>query len=367
MRFIERKISFGILELPSLMMLLLSMVVPSSYLPIIIAISLLIILINSVSYIELTILSCGLFFYLIHFFNGYNDIRFLLPFILLTYSKHFEIPKHVELEKKINIIYLLWLVYVISFITATATSSDFAESSLYNSYYSELANNFIYDINDLTSYRVGSFYFNPNQLAYVYMVLSIVAFNLKGIKPYVIIAGFVIFMLTQSRTLAIFILYYFMIYLILNRSTKLIIITIVVLISFFITANYYNFGGIRVLAHANSTIEHALFKIYLMDNFIKLDSLYIIFGSGYNKDLSFDADLGSFLYYYGIIAGPILYFFCLYSLRRYIPYSMLPMIVLITYYGTIFSNTRMVTILGAFSVINIVWRIKIQSATRLRD
>ena len=65
-----------------------------------------------------------------------------------------------------NIVILIWICTVVLFLILNIAFPQIADSIIKEFYYTEGYEDFIFDMEFMSQYRFGGYYFNPNQLAY---------------------------------------------------------------------------------------------------------------------------------------------------------------------------------------------------------
>jgi len=280
-----------------------------------------------------------------------SDIRYILPFIAIFFIYQMKIIDDKKSDNNFGGgVILLWAAIILLIFYAELIYGPDLYKTYISYYDDEELLNFSYNIEDISQFRSGVIYHNPNQLAYI--ILMIFLFNKSiGINKRLLIPMMAVFsLITQSRMLVFFFLVSIC-GLFIDKNIKLsykIIFAILILSILY----YFDFFLVesRALSTSDNYLEHVLFKIFLLENYYSLDSYQLIFGSGYNRVIHFDADTGSLIYYYGIILSPLIFLGIMVGIYK--KYGLLLSIgfLLATTYGTMYTNTRMVVLLGAISV-----------------
>lgn len=350
------------LRFSAFIILILSLIVSTNYLPHVLAlITVGLLLLSRKLDLYLIILS-GLLLYLFHKFMEIDDIRIILPFLFIIFVKSISRNSIIMAGDKIIIAILFWFALILLFSFLTITAPGFENSKFYNYFFITGADVFSYDIYDKLNYRNGSIYFNPNQLSYVFMSLALVLNYPQKKTLLILFIGIAILTISQSRTLLFFLIVYFFGFLYRSEVIKMQISLFNAAFIFFTASLIYILilGGMdsRINSTLTESIDHFLYKFILIDQLFNLDDWAIIFGSGYNRDLHFDADFGSMLYYYGVLIASLLFIICFYSLKRIIHPELLLIFLGLVLYGTMITNSRVVAIFGAFAFFKIAYRNK---------
>jgi len=103
----------------------------------------------------------------------------------------------------------------------------------------------------------------------------------------------------------------------------------------------------RINSNLSDSLVHILYKFNMLDRLDGVSFINLLFGSGYNNLLFFDADFGSMIYYYGILLAPFLLISIYNKLKIIIGGFNTLLFYMLIFYGTILTNTRMVAVSGA--------------------
>jgi len=106
------------------------------------------------------------------------------------------------------------------------------------------------------------------------------------------------------------------------------------------------FSESRINSNLTETFDHGVYKFLLLQQLSDIELINIIVGSGYNKLVAFDADFGSIIYSYGVFLAALMLIIIFLKLNKIIGSYNAVLFYLSILYGTIFTNTRMVAVIG---------------------
>lgn len=322
--------------------LLLALLASSDHLPVVIFFEVILILLIAGAYKGYIVLISAVALYLIKTLMNQNDIniRYLLPFIFYFFIR--ATPRIGKNYAEINKILIIWWLTILIFLSASILMPSFLNSGFYEYYSNQNSENFLYDFNDRSQFRTGAYYFNPNQLSYLVIILLLfsktIGINSKLI--HCICVSTIIF--TQSRALLlIYILYNINIF-----KNKSFYIGLPFVAPFGYLMTQYLFSESRINSTLPDIFDHGVYKFFLLQRLGDIELINIIFGSGYSELVAFDADFGSMIYSYGAFLAALLLIIIFIKLNKIIGSYNAALFFLSISYGTIFTNTRMVAVIG---------------------
>jgi hypothetical protein len=328
-----------------LITVLAALILPNKSMPYMIVIEILFLMSCNIKLKSYSILLLGFLFYMLNvIIISEYDVRYMLPFVLYFFLANNSANNDFFIYYRgMNIVILIWICTVVLFLILNIAFPQIADNIIRDFYYTEGYEDFIYDMEFMSQFRFGGYYFNPNQLAYIVALIMLFSDRLKIKEKYINYICIVAIILTQSRgLLGAYILYK------LNKKNGAILFILVPFLLLLLLIAYFGYEiEFRMLSNLPDTLEHLLYKFYMLERLEGVEFSNLIFGSGYNKNLFFDADFGSMIYYYGFMSF-ILFYIIHKSLIKIIGVYAANIFMLLTLFGTIITNTRMVVVIGAF-------------------
>ncbi len=335
--------------------LLLSLFASAQSLPYILLIQIIIVMFFRTTYYGIMLLIAGVLLYILSNILNQSDVRYLLPFIfyffILNISSNDRIYKT---ELCANNLILFWWFTILFFFIAFLFIPSFSSSYVFNYYVVENSENFIYDYDEKSQFRFGAYYFNPNQLSYLVAIFLLFSKKLNINKKIIHSICIMAILLTQSRAL---LLIYFLYNLKLLRRRNFYLSLPIIIPVLYLFGEVF-FKESRILSNSSQSIEHGLYKFNMLERLSDVDLINILIGSGYNNILFFDADFGSMIYYYGLFIALPLLIMIYKELRKFIGEFNSILFYILIFYGTIFTNTRMVSVMGGIVCYLLVMRVR---------
>lgn len=323
--------------------LLLSLFSSAQSLPYIILIQIIIVMCFRTTYYGFMILIAGVLLYTLSNILNQSDVRYLLPFLFYFFIQNISSKNKIDkAEGFATYLVLFWWVSILFFLLAFIFIPSFSSSYVFSFYTFENSENFIYDYDDKSQFRFGAYYFNPNQLSYIVAIFLLFSKNLNINNKIIHSICIMAILLTQSRSLLLIYLLYNINFLgkkYFYLSLPLFIPVVYLLIMVFLEES-------RILSNLSQSIEHGLYKFNMLENLNEVDFINILMGSGFNNLLFFDSDFGSMIYYYGIFIALLILIIIYIELKKIIGKYNSILFYLLIFYGTIFTNTRMVVVTG---------------------
>jgi hypothetical protein len=209
---------------------------------------------------------------------------------------------------------------------------------IYLAYKTEESEGFIYDIQNISEFRHGSLYFNPNQAAFLAIIFYGFIINNKTLNNLIFIIFLVILGFTQSRLLLIVLSIGMIFYI--EKMKKIPFIVAVLVVTLLIPILSGMEEGLRIFHLSSNFIDHGLYKFTLLNKLFERNITEILIGSGYSNVPHFDSDLGYIIYIYGFLIGSgiiITYIMLIYMRFNFIVATIF---ILASTYGTVLLNTR---------------------------
>ena len=323
--------------------LLLALLASVEHLPAVIFVETIIIIYLAGTYTSYIVLIGAVMLYLINNLINENDIRYLLPFIFYFFIQAIPIiNKNQYKNNGINKILIVWWLTVSAFIYASIFIPSFLSTDVYEYYSNQNLEIVLYDFDDRSQYRTGAYYFNPNQFSYIVIIFLLFAKSININSKLIHCICLLTIIFTQSRALLlIYIIYNINIF---KKKYFYIGLPFTFPIGYIIIE--YLFSESRINSNLTESLDHAAYKFIILDRLSDVKFINLMIGSGYNKLVAFDADFGSMIYYYGVFLAALLLILIFLKLNKIIGILNSALFYLSILYGTIFTNTRMVTVTG---------------------
>lgn len=198
---------------------------------------------------------------------------------------------------------------------------------------------FDYDIDYIEDFRFGSIYSNPNQLAYL-SVISLIFISAKNNKiNYILVASaLMIFILTQTRALILFVVLYF--FMCGRVREKIMVLLISLLIGLYFTFSEPVVS--RIIERLPYIFSDASYKFNLFFNSLSELDYKLIYGNLGGNFIHYDFDFGNIISLYGFMGGALYYLLILYRAYYFFGSISFPTLVMImTMYGSVILNSRL--------------------------
>ncbi len=284
----------------------------------------------------ISIITFGSIICLGYYLIGAGNVRLILPFLLI--AALVEDRNSYKSPISINLIFYIWFIIILGFGLLTQFGVLTDSHPIYLAYKSEESDGFIYDVQNISEFRHGSLYFNPNQPAFLAIIFFGFILENKILTKIIFIIFLIILGFTQSRLLLIVLSLGMLSVLWKKKNISLFITVLVSLLLIPLLSKMEE--GLRIFHLSSNFIEHGFYKFTLLNMLFERNIFELLIGSGYSNVPHFDSDLGYIIYIYGLVMGVAIVL--TYILLIYIRFNFIvaTLFLLASTYGTVLLNTR---------------------------